>query len=198
MGITEVTNAQFEQFHRLHLHIRGKKAFSIDHDEAVVFVSWNEAKAFCDWLSQKEGLPYRLPSEAEWEYACRAGAATHYSTGDTLPQVFIKNPDNSWYPNPVTVTDTSGKKRQVVGLFGALSYDDGKTWPKIRLITDDGPPREMKSSSGRAKFTMSRSSAERKGYLSVCQGRNGLIHLISSWNHYAFNLKWLETPPPTG
>ena len=47
-------------------------------------------------------------------------------------------------------------------------------------------------------FTMGRSSAERKGYLSVCQGRNGLIHLISSWNHYAFNLKWLETPPPTG
>ena len=47
-------------------------------------------------------------------------------------------------------------------------------------------------------FTMGRSSAERKGYLSVCQGRNGLIHLISSWNHYAFNLKWLETPPPPG
>ncbi|MHC4708031.1 MAG: SUMF1/EgtB/PvdO family nonheme iron enzyme, partial [Planctomycetota bacterium] len=101
MGITEVTNAQFEQFDRLHLHLRGKKAFSIDHDEAVVFVSWYEAKAFCDWLSKKEGLPYRLPTEAEWEFVCRAKTTTHFSTGDTLPQVFVKNPDNSWYPNPV-------------------------------------------------------------------------------------------------
>ncbi len=46
-------------------------------------------------------------------------------------------------------------------------------------------------------FTMSKPSAEPKGYLSVCQGRNGIIHLIGSWNHYAFNLKWLETPPPS-
>jgi len=101
----------------------------------------------------------------------------------------------------VMVTDTSGKKRQVVGLFGSVSYDDGKTWPKIRLITDDGPERQVPGTDGWREgrtFTMSRSSAERKGYLSVCQGRNGLIHLISSWNHYAFNLKWLETPPPTG
>ena len=101
MSVTEVTNAQYEQFDRLHIHARGKKAFSIDHDEAVVFVSWHEARAFCDWLSKKEGLPYRLPTEAEWEFACRAKTTTHFSTGDTLPQVFVKNPDNSWYPNPV-------------------------------------------------------------------------------------------------
>jgi formylglycine-generating enzyme required for sulfatase activity len=101
IGVTEVTNEQYEQFDRLHIHLRGKKAFSIDGDEAVVFISWHEAKAFCDWLSKKEGLPYRLPTEAEWEYVCRAEKTTHYSTGDTLPQVFIKNPDNSWYPNPV-------------------------------------------------------------------------------------------------
>ncbi|MHC4575680.1 MAG: hypothetical protein ACYS76_16430 [Planctomycetota bacterium] len=43
---------------------------------------------------------------------------------------------------------------------------------------------------------MSIKSAEPKGYLSVCQGANGLIHLTSSWNHYAFNLRWLETPAP--
>ncbi len=40
------------------------------------------------------------------------------------------------------------------------------------------------------------SAAEPKGYLAACQGANGLIHLISSWNHYAFNLQWLETPMP--
>ena len=96
----------------------------------------------------------------------------------------------------VMVTDVSGKQRAITGLFAAVSYDGGKSWPKIRLISDDGPPRQMVGSDGRTKFIMSRSSAEPKGYLSVCQARNGVIHLTSSWNHYAFNLKWVETPPP--
>jgi len=54
----------------------------------------------------------------------------------------------------------------------------------------------MKGTDGRAKFTLSKSSAERKGYMSVCQARDDLIHLVTSYNHYAFSLKWLETPPP--
>lgn len=100
MSVTEVTNDQYEKFDPLHMHLRGKRGFSIDSDEAVIFVSWHQAKAFCDWLSKKEELPYRLPTEAEWEYACRAGTTTQFSTGETLPDEFIKNPDNSWYPCP--------------------------------------------------------------------------------------------------
>ena len=73
MGATEVTNAQYELFRPVHKKLRGKDNVSTEDDDAVVNVSYQDAVDFCKWLSEKEGKTYRLPTEAEWEYACRAG-----------------------------------------------------------------------------------------------------------------------------
>ena len=53
-------------------------------EHPVVSVSWNDAVEFCKWLSKKEGKNYRLPTEAEWEYACRAGSKTAFNFGNAL------------------------------------------------------------------------------------------------------------------
>jgi len=84
IGTTEVTLGQYRQFKPDHL--KGKGA----EDDAVTNVSWDDAVAFCEWLSKKEGKTYHLPTEAEWEYACRAGTTTLFSFGDKLPDGFHK------------------------------------------------------------------------------------------------------------
>jgi formylglycine-generating enzyme required for sulfatase activity len=100
MSVTEITNAQYERFDPDHRALRGKAGLSLADDEAVVFVSWQDAVRFCAWLSEKEGKPYRLPTEAEWEYACRAGTTTLFSTGDELPGEYQRNPQSTEWPVP--------------------------------------------------------------------------------------------------
>ncbi|WP_199099916.1 SUMF1/EgtB/PvdO family nonheme iron enzyme [Dyella sp. ASV21] len=57
----------------------------------VVNISWNDAKAYADWLSQRTGKTYRLPSEAEFEYALRAGTNSRYWWGDGVPSSKVEN-----------------------------------------------------------------------------------------------------------
>jgi formylglycine-generating enzyme len=73
--------------------------FAQTDDYPVINVTWNDAVAFCQWLGRKEGKTYRLPTEAEWEYACRAGTATRYGHSD--------DPDG--LPRMANVADPRGR-----------------------------------------------------------------------------------------
>lgn len=93
----------------------------------------------------------------------------------------------------IIITDREANKREVRGLFAAVSEDGGETWSNIRLVSDDGPGTPAMTTNG-GYFCMSARNAEYRGYLSVCQAPDGLIHLLSSYSHYAFNLAWLKQP----
>jgi formylglycine-generating enzyme required for sulfatase activity len=60
--------------------------FTQTDSHPVVCVSWNDAREYCEWLSEQTGQVYRLLSEAEWEYACRAGSTGKYCFGDDVHQ----------------------------------------------------------------------------------------------------------------
>ena len=79
MAMTPVTNAQYEQFNPDHRQLR--PSWNGD-DHPVVFTNWNEAVAFCLWLSQREGREYQLPTEAQWEFAARGADARIFPWGN--------------------------------------------------------------------------------------------------------------------
>ena len=104
MATTEVTNIQFEQFRPEHKKLRGKDGLCIGDNEAVTNVSWYDAMNYCQWLSERTGRNFRLPTEAEWEYACRAGTTFPFFTGDGLPGSMHKNQQKARTLKPVDLT----------------------------------------------------------------------------------------------
>jgi formylglycine-generating enzyme required for sulfatase activity len=130
MGRLEVTNRQFRLFdpeHDSRVESRfamqfGVRGFYVNKpDQPVVRVSWHRAVAFCDWLSQRTGEHFTLPTEAQWEYACRAGTETPFSYGDldsdfskhanladAMLREFVCHPykkERDPYPNPSKYDD---------------------------------------------------------------------------------------------
>ncbi len=100
----------------------------------------------------------------------------------------------SFADEPMAVSDASDAERTVQGMYCAVSFDDGATWTNRKVVSDGGGERVVEMMDG-AAGPMSRSRSEPMGYLTACQATDGLVHLISSRNHYTFNLAWLTEPP---
>ncbi|MDP2984010.1 MAG: formylglycine-generating enzyme family protein, partial [Candidatus Latescibacter sp.] len=100
MSATEITQGQYKA-----VIGSNPSRFTGDDNLPVEVVSWNEAVAFCRALSQKTVGEFRLPTEAEWEYACRAGTTTKYNLGDSESDLARAG----WYHG------NSGRKTHPVG-----------------------------------------------------------------------------------
>lgn len=95
---------------------RTRPAKTTRDDHPVTCMAWSDAVAYCAWLSKKEGKSYRLPTEAEWEYACRAGTTTAYYWGDGMDKLKAnlgreyKTPVQVGYfaPNPFGICEMHG------------------------------------------------------------------------------------------
>lgn len=139
--------------------------YDVTDDSPVTQITWNDAIVFCNWLSLQEKLNpcyrqdgpndwtlisangYRLPTEAEWEYACRAGTATQYSFGDDVEQL----EEYAWYSknsNAVRSQSVGQKLPNAFGLFdmqgnvGEWCQDwyDGRWYQKAPPKDPSGPP----------------------------------------------------------
>ena len=135
MSKTPITQAQWREIaclkYEVHQKLKLRPSNLGGKKHPVTNVSWYDAIEFCDRLSQKTGHEYRLPSEAEWEYACRAGTTTPFHFGETITSN-LANYDgrNLWSSEPQVIyreKTNSVDSFQVANSFGLFDMH-GNVW----------------------------------------------------------------------
>jgi formylglycine-generating enzyme required for sulfatase activity len=140
MGAFPVTVGEFRKFRSSHAPDEAGKL-------PVVRVNWHDATAFCKWLTQQSGRVYRLPSEAEWEFACRAGSRTPFAFGDEISPLLAnyfydengrrigtgqRTPVGNYASNAFGLFDLHGNVCEWVADAWHPNYrrtpDDGRAW----------------------------------------------------------------------
>ena len=145
MGRYEVTFEEYDRFAKS----TGREMPLDNHwgrsNRPVISVSWNDAVAYAIWLSEQTGKQYRLPSEAEWEYAAKAGTETDYWWGNDIGENNVNcdfcgsqgegkqtAPVGSFKPNPFGLYDTAGNLKEWVQDCWDYNYNnapsDGSAW----------------------------------------------------------------------
>ena len=114
--------------------------YSMEDDQPVTCVSWNDVQAFIAWLAEQTGESYRLPSEAEWEYAARAGSTTKYHFGNAESQLcrYGNHGDTStdYSDRNRSCSDGIGERTAAVGRYQPNSYGlydmHGNVWELVQ------------------------------------------------------------------
>lgn len=116
IGVHEVTNAEWRAC--VEDNACGAKPGDDKDNFPALYISWREATAYADWLTKKTGRKYRLPTEAEWEYAARGGGETAYWWGDKFERSRVTTSSvvdvGSSAANPYGLYDTASNAREWV------------------------------------------------------------------------------------
>lgn len=186
-AITQTQWKQIASFPEVHQKLKLRPSRQGGNSHPVTQVSWFDAVEFCDRLSQKTGHKYRLPSEAEWEYACRAGTTTPFHFGETL-NFNVANYD-SRYPYLSEPKGIYREKTTEVGFFlfansfglfdmhGLVwewcldnwhqNYDKAPTNGDTWLDSNDNNTRVMRGGSWSSEAFLCRSSSRQFNYASA-------------------------------
>jgi formylglycine-generating enzyme required for sulfatase activity len=207
MGKFEITNAQFALFHPSHdsgyISVfnkdQGDRGQQANRErQPVVRITWDQAMAFCRWLSQETGGRFNLPTEAQWEYACRAGTVTPMNFGacdsdftkfanlaDQRVNELPRNDSPRWIPSVASLNDGSVVSDQVgkytPNAFGLYdTHGNAAEWTRTAY-----QPYPYNSADGRDNPGMAGKKSVRGGswYDRPHRARSSFRQAYQPWQH---------------